>query len=70
MIKNERVPSAYQVIFFDFSSLFTMVPLAYTNDLTLKGIYCDKKIETKISRKDIKILLLLCTKNVHFTFGI
>ena len=46
-----------------------MVPLDYTIDLTLKRIYDDKEIETKISRKDMKNLLLLCTKNVHCTFG-
>ena len=36
MIKNETVPSAYKMISFDVSSLFTMVPLDYTIDLTLK----------------------------------
>ena len=46
-----------------------MDPLYYTIDLTLKRIYDDKEIETKISRKDMKNLLLLCTKNVHCTFG-
>ena len=69
MIKKERVPSSYQMISFDVSSLFTMVPLDYTIDLTLKRIYGDKEIETKISRKDMKNLLSLCIENVHFTFG-
>ena len=69
MIKNERVPRAYHM-HFDVSSLFTMVWLDCTADVTLKRIYGDKKIETKISRKCIKRLLLLCTKNFHFTFGI
>ena len=48
-----------------------MVPLDYTIDLTLKRIYGDKDIETKISkiRKDMKNLLMLGTKNVYFTFG-
>ena len=69
MIKKETVPSSYKMISFDVSSLFTMVPLDYTIDLTLKRIYGDKEIETKISRKDMKSLLILCTKNVHFNFG-
>ena len=69
MIKNERVPSSYEMISFDVSSLFTMVPLDFTIYLTLKRIYGDKEIETKISRKDMKNLLSICTKNVHFTFG-
>ena len=68
MIKKERVPSSYKMISFDVSSLFTMVPLDYTIDLTLKQIYGDKEIKIKISRKDMKNLLSLCTKNVHFTF--
>ena len=69
MIKNETVLSAYKMISFDACSLFTMVPLDYTIDLTLKRIYGDKKIENNISRKDWKNLvtihknlLLLSTK--------
>ena len=75
MIKEERVPSSYKMISFDATSLFTMVlldytiVLDYTIDVTLKRTYRDKEIETKISRKDMKNLLSLCTKNVHFTFG-
>ena len=68
MINYETVPSAYKMIFLDVSGLFTKVPLDYTIDLTLKRSYGDKKIETKISRKDMKNLLLLCTKNVYFDF--
>ena len=62
MIKNETVLSAYKMISFDACSLFTVVPLDYTIDLTLKRIYGDKKIENNISRKDWKNLLLLSTK--------
>ena len=69
MIKKERVPSSYKMISDDVSSLFTMVLLDYLIDLILKRIYGNKEIQTKISRKDMKSLLSLCTKNVHFTFG-
>ena len=48
--------------------IHTINSLDYTIDLTLKRIYGDKEIETKISRKDMKKLLLLWTKNVHFFF--
>ena len=51
------------------SSLITVAPIDYTIYLTLKQIDNEKDIETKISRKDIKKLLLLCNKNVLFTFG-
>ena len=57
------------MISFDVSLPFTMLPLHYTIDLTLKRIYGDKEIETKISRKDMKNLLILCTKNIYFTIG-
>ena len=69
MIKKKNVPSSYKMMFFHVSSLFTMVQLDYTIDLTLKRIYGDKEFETTISRKDMENLLSLCTKNVHFTFG-
>ena len=45
-----------------------MVPLNYTINVRLKQIYRVKEIEARISRKDMTNLLLLCTKNVHFTF--
>ena len=35
----------------------------------MKRIYDDKEIQTKIPKKDMKTLLTLCTKNVHFTFN-
>ena len=54
---------------FDVSLLFIMVLLDYTIDLTLKQISDDKEIETKISRKHMKNLLILSAKNVNFTFG-
>ena len=57
------------MIYFDVSSKVTMVPLNYTINVRLKQIYRVKEIEARISRKDMKNLLLLCTKNVHFTFG-
>ena len=70
MIKKETLPSSYKIISFDVSSLFTMVLLDYTIDLTFKRIHGDKEIETnKIRRKDMKNLLMLFTKNVHFLFG-
>ena len=70
MIKKETVPSSDKMISFDVSSLLAMVSLNYTINLTLKRIYSDKEIETKISsRQDMKNLLILCTKNVNSTFG-
>ena len=53
------------MISFDVSSLFTMVPLDCIVDLTLKRIYGDKEIESKISRKNMKNLLPLCAGRIQ-----
>ena len=50
------------------ASLFTNVPLDFTIEIVLKRIYELKEIETSITRTEMKELLLLCTKNVHFSF--
>ena len=68
MIKNERILGAYKIISFNVSSLFAIVLLEYAINLAFKRSYIDKEIETKISRKHMKNLLLLCIKKVYFTF--
>ena len=68
MIKKQRVPSLYKMIFFDTSFLLSMVPLDYTIDITLKRIYGDHEIKTKIIRKGMNNLLSLCIKNAPLTF--
>ena len=68
-LKQTKVPDDCELVSFDVASLFTSVPLEYTIDITLRKIYNDKLINTEIPKKEMKELLLLCTKNVHFTFG-
>ena len=69
-IKSEKVPTDHSFISFDVKSLFMNVPLDYTINIILKAIYDDNELYTKnISEKEMKELLLLCTKNVHFTFN-
>ena len=63
----KQVPDGYKMASFDVKSLFTNVPLEKTIEITLKRIYECKKIKTSISKKEMKQLLMLCTKNVHFT---
>ena len=53
---------------FDVTSLFTNVPFEYTIDI-IRKVYEEKLIKTDIPKKEIKELLLLCTKNVHFEFN-
>ena len=50
------------------TSLFTNVPFEYTIDI-IRKVYEEKLIKTDIPKKEMKELLLLCTKNVHFEFN-
>ena len=43
--------------------------LEKTIDIILKNFFQDKEIDTNITKKDVKELLLLCTKNVRLTFN-
>ena len=56
------------MVSFAVKSLFTYVPLGKTIEITLERIYERKGINTSISKKDMKQLLTLCTKNMHFTY--
>ena len=56
------------MVSFDVKGLFTNTPLEYTIDLILQQIYKNHKISTSITRNEMKEILLLCMKNVHFTF--
>ena len=51
------------------TSLFTNVPLDTTIDIILEKIYTENLITASIRREDLKSLLILCTKNVYFTFN-
>ena len=62
-------PDDYKLISFDVTSLFTNVPLDYTINIILKRISDQRELETKISRKEMKDLLLLSTENVHFSYN-
>ena len=62
-------PNGYIMISFDVVSLFTNVPLEKTIDIILKKIYKEKLIKTKIKADKLKELLILCTKEGHFTFN-
>ena len=67
-LKTVKVPKGNQMVSFDAKALFTNVPLECTIDLVLKRIYENHEISTSITRNEMREILLLCTKNVHFTF--
>ena len=68
-IKRENIPTSYKMVSFDVKLLFTDVPLDRTINIILKRIYDDNELTISISRNEMKELLLLCTKKVHFTFN-
>ena len=54
---------------FDVKSLFTPVPLEHTIDIIIKRIYEKHEITTVFTKGEMKKLLTICTKNVHFSFN-
>ena len=67
-IKNQKAPPGYQMYSFDVKSLFTNVPLKESIEIVLNKIFVDKLIKVPFSRNELKELLMLCTKEVQFTF--
>ena len=67
-IKNEKVQENYEMVSFDVKSLFTSVPLEHTIDIIIKRIY-EKHEITVFTKHEMKKLLTICTKNVHFSFN-
>ena len=65
--KNILPPDDYKLISFDVTLLLTNIPLDYTISIILKRIYDHRELEIKISRREMKDLLLVYTKNVHFS---
>ena len=64
-----KVPVGYKMVSFDVTSLFTNVPLDKTIEIILKRVYEKKEIMTTIPMREMKELLYLSTKNVHFSFN-
>ena len=56
------------MVSFDVKSLFTNVSLEYTIGLVLERIYNKGELVTNITRSEMKEMLL-CTKNLHFSYN-
>ena len=69
IIKRKKVPEGFQMLSFDVNSLFLNVPLETTIDIILRRIYTNHELTTSLTKKEMKELLLLCTKNLNFTFS-
>ena len=68
-IRNKVIENEFEMVSFDVVSLFTSVPLDFTIDIILKKVYDEKLITTKLKREEMKTLLQLCTKDMHFSFN-
>ena len=68
-IKNKKIPENYEMASFDVKSLFTLVPLEHTIDIIIKRISEKHEITTAFTKHEMKKLLTICTKNVHFHFN-
>ena len=68
-IKLQKIPSNHQLISFDIVFLFTNIPIDATIAIIIRRIYEFKEIDTRITKNKMRELILLCTKNVHFTFN-
>ena len=49
--------------------MFTNVPIDATIDIIIRCIYEFEETGTRITKNEMRELILLCTKNVHFTFN-
>ena len=68
-IKNEKISENYEMVSFDVKSLFTSVPLEHTIDIIIKRIYEKHEITTVFTKPEMKKLLTICKKNVHFSLN-
>ena len=68
-IKNVQVPSGYHMVSFDVKSLFTNFPVEYTIGLVLERIYNKRELVTNFTGSEMKEMLLLRTKNAHFSYN-
>ena len=66
--KNLKVGTNHEMVSFDVTNLFTNVPLDFTINLILEKVYKKKLIKTKLKKNELKELLEICTKEMHFTF--
>ena len=69
LFKLKSIPDNYKLVSFDIKLLFTNVPLDSSIDTILNGIFDKKELTKDVESKDIRDLILLLTKNVHFTFS-
>ena len=68
-LKTRTVRCGYHLILFNVITLFMNVPLYATFDIALKCISDNRETKTTINKREMKELIKLCTKDVHFNFN-
>ena len=68
-IRYEQIPLGFTMVSFDVKSLFTSVQLTEPIDIILDRVYNGKEISTVLTKNEMKKLLTLCTKGLHFTLN-
>ena len=68
-LKCKSIKPGYQMVSFDVTNLFTNIPLNFTINIILDKIYKEKLIKTTLKRDELRKLLELCTKEMHFSFN-
>ena len=68
-IKGQNIPNNFKLTIFNATSLFTNVPLDVTINIILKQIYHKNEGNTNIPKQQVRDLLLVSTKNVHFSYN-
>ena len=68
-IKHQTVPDGHKMVSFDAVSLFTNVPFDITIEIILRRIYNKNEIKKSITKKEMKEIILPCTKVVYFTIS-
>ena len=58
-LKGLKIDDGYKMVSLDVVSLFTSVPLDYTINVILDEVFKEKKIQTKLTRAELKSLLEL-----------
>ena len=68
-IKGHNIPNNFKLISFDVTLLFTKVLLDFRIDVILRRTYNQNEVNTNIPKQQMKDLILLCTKNIPFSYN-
>ena len=68
-IKNEQIPLGFTIVSSAIKSLFSSVQLTEAIDFILHRVYNRKELSTVLTKNEMRNMLTLYPKNVHFTLN-